>query len=385
MKIILRNIIIGIICFLGMMLGIAITINTIRLIFYYPSTFSSLFKSSFIPVLIVYLITIPSLFIAPKLFRILFLILSIGLTWFIYNLWGFIFYLLINIFVDLGSFLNLLIFIIIGTVTTIYAQINDRHPAFDEIHLQCYKLKKGEKINIVHLTDLHLGACYDENYVKFLIDKIISYKKEKDINIDFVVITGDLIDGNIKLTKEMIEPFKLITSPIYYVSGNHEDYTWKEEAFQLIENNSNIIHIPNNVINLKNKLNIIGVDYNLYSSKSINQITDLISNIDNDLPNILLYHSPLIRPNELKNFNIFLLLCGHLHGGQMFPFTIMKYFLPKKFVIEGLYKGDENIMDNIDNDNEHYLYCCAGTGSGGPIGKVFVRPKIGIITIDGIN
>ena len=51
---------------------------------------------------------------------------------------------------------------------------------------------------------MHLGACYDENYVKFLIDKIISYKKEKDINIDFVIITGDLIDGNIKLTKEMI-------------------------------------------------------------------------------------------------------------------------------------------------------------------------------------
>ena len=175
-------------------------------------------------------------------------------------------------------------------MTTIYAQINDRHPAFDEIHLQCYKLKKGEKINIVHLTDLHLGACYDENYVKFLIDKIISYKKEKDIDIDFVVITGDLIDGNIKLTKEMIEPFKLITSPIYYVSGNHEDYTWKEEAFQLIENNSNIIHIPNNVINLKNKLNIIGVDYNLFSSKSINQITDLTSNMDNDILYFYIIH-----------------------------------------------------------------------------------------------
>ena len=29
---------------------------------------------------------------------------------------------------------------------------------------------------------------------------------------------------------------------------------------------------------------IIGDDYNLYSSKSINQITDLTSNIDNDLP-----------------------------------------------------------------------------------------------------
>ena len=75
----------------------------------------------------------------------------------------------------------------------------------------------------------------------------------KSIEIDFVVITGDLIDGNIKLAKEMLEPFSLLTCPIYYVTGNHEDHTWKEEAFNLIQNNSNIIHMPNNVINFQNK------------------------------------------------------------------------------------------------------------------------------------
>ena len=149
MKIIIRNIIIGAICFLGMMIGIAVTINTIRLIFYYPSNFISLFKASFIPILIVYLITIPSIFVAPKLFRKLFLYLSIILEWFIYNLWGFIFYILINIFIDPGEFINLVLFFIIGTITTIYAQINDRHPVFDEINIQCSKLKKGEKINIL--------------------------------------------------------------------------------------------------------------------------------------------------------------------------------------------------------------------------------------------
>ena len=81
---------------------------------------------------------------------------------------------------------------------------------------------------------MHLGACYDEKYAKFLVDKTLSYIKQKNINIDFLVITGDLIDGNIKLTKEMLEPFNQITSPIYYVTGNHEDYTWKSEVFELI-------------------------------------------------------------------------------------------------------------------------------------------------------
>ena len=52
-------------------------------------------------------------------------------SWFIYNLWAYIFYLLINLIVDPGIIINLILFIVIGTVTTIYAEINDRHPQFD--------------------------------------------------------------------------------------------------------------------------------------------------------------------------------------------------------------------------------------------------------------
>ena len=378
MKIIIRNIIIGIICFIGMMIGISVTINTIRMIFLYSSIFSTLFKVSFFPTFIVFLITIPTIFVAPNLFRKLYYYLAILYEWFIYNLWAFIFYIIINLIIDLGIFLNFVLFITVGTITTIYAQINDRNPIFDEIKISCSKLKRGEKINIIHLTDLHLGACYDETYCKFLVDKILLYIKEKNIDIDFVVITGDLIDGNIILTKEMIQPFNKFSCPIYYVSGNHEDYTWKEQAYELIENNSNIIHLPYNVINYKDKVNIIGVEYNIRSSISYNNIMELISGINNDLPNIVLYHSPFIRVDDLKKSNIFLFLCGHMHGGQMFPFTVIKHCLGKKFIMEGLFKSEENEIDD-----EHYIYCCAGTGSSGPVGKVFVSPKIGIITIEG--
>ena len=71
MKIIIRNIIIGILCFLGLMFGTALTINTFRLIFNYPSKFSTIFKASFLPIFISFLIAIPSIFVAPKLFKLL--------------------------------------------------------------------------------------------------------------------------------------------------------------------------------------------------------------------------------------------------------------------------------------------------------------------------
>ena len=380
MKIILRNIIIGIICFLGMMLGIAITINTIRIIFNYDSLFFKIFKTSFYPTLIVFAITVPSIFIAPKLFKRLYYYLAIIYSWFIYNLWALIFYSLLNIFINPGIVINFILFIIVGTVTTIYAEINDRHPQFDEKKLYCSKLPNGEIVNIIHLTDLHLGACYDENYVKMLIYKILDFTKKKSINIDLVVITGDLIDGNIKITKEMLEPFNLFECPIYYVSGNHEDYTWKEEAFNLIENNSKITHIPNDVVNFQNKFNIIGVDYNFNWSISYNNLKNLLEGINNNLPNIFLYHTPLIRTEYLKNLNIFLFLCGHMHGGQMFPFSVIRHFARKDRIFEGLYESNDS-----ENGENHYVYCCAGTGSSGPCGRTFITPNVGILCIEGKN
>ena len=66
--------------------------------------------------------------------------------------------------------------------------------------------------------------------VEIYVKMILNLKE----NVDFVVVTGDLVDGNIKVTKEMLEPFYLIKCPIYYITGNHEELTWKEEFIKLI-------------------------------------------------------------------------------------------------------------------------------------------------------
>ena len=373
-----RNIIIGILCFFSMMLGTAITINTFRLIFNYESLFSYYFKISIYPTIVIFIITISCIYFSPNIFKKLYYYEAILLSWYMYNLWAFIIYWLLNLIVNLGSIINFILFVGIGTVITIYGTINDRHPKFDEKKIYCSKLQNGDSITIIHLTDIHLGACYDEDYVKDLVNKILIYIKEKSIVIDFVVITGDLIDGNIRLTKEMLEPFNQITCPIYYVAGNHEDYTWKEEAFNLIENNSNFIHMSNNVVNYRDKVNIIGVDYHFFSSETYNNLNNLLQGIDNNLPNIFLYHTPLIGIYELRKYNIFLFLCGHMHGGQMFPFSLIGKCLGKKIIFEGLY-------ESYENGEEHYVYCCSGTGTQGPCTRTFITPNIGVLTIEGKN
>ena len=62
----------------------------------------------------------------------------------------------------------------------------------------------------------------------------------------------------------------------------------------------------------------------------------------------------------------------------MFPFTIIRHCISRKRIFEGLYQNNEN-------GDEHYAYCCSGTGSSGPCGRTFVSPNVGVLTIEGKN
>ena len=57
------------------------------------------------------------------------------------------------------------------------------------------------------------------------------------------------------ITKEMLEPFNLIKVPIYYITGTHEDLTWKEEFLELIS--SLISDVAREMYTPKNLSNLI--------------------------------------------------------------------------------------------------------------------------------
>lgn len=84
---------------------------------------------------------------------------------------------------------------------------------------------KDEKIKFAHLTDLHVSAGNDND---FLLQDIV-----KEINgsaNEFVVITGDLTnrgdDDELMRVHSILSDLKI---PYYVVSGNHET-TWSESA-----------------------------------------------------------------------------------------------------------------------------------------------------------
>ena len=350
--------------------GSSITINSFLIYLDYPSRFSLLFYQTFWTTLILYIIMIFSLYSSEIIFHYLYYLFFVFVTWFYHNTGGTIgIYLLNKIFIELPAFINLLIFILFGTGLSLLCIFTDNFPKFDKIKIKYSKLKGN--ITIVHLTDLHLGGSYGKESVELYVKMILNLKEK----IDFVVITGDLVDGNIKVTKEMLEPFYLIKVPIYYITGGHEDLTWKNEFLEMVEKQSNLKRLSNNYVSIDNKINLIGIDYNKNKEIIKEQLKNIVNDIKINLPNVFIYHAPILKPYNLEEYNIFLMLCGHMHGGWCFPFTLIKIIFGKwiNIIIEGLYSNKE----------ENFVYCCSGLGTSGPNSRCFVRAKIGLIFLEG--
>ena len=86
---------------------------------------------------------------------------------------------------------------------------------------------------------------------------------------------------------------------------------------------------------------------------------------------ILLKHRPEADDVARKQFD--LMMAGHSHGGQLFPFTLLvkiKYPLGT-----GLYEFPEGLK----------MYTSPGTGTWGPPFRVFARPEVTLFKLKSLK
>ena len=259
-----------------------------------------------------------------------------------------------------------------GLLMSIYGHIRAENICFDDIEIKVpqWKEEKNIKVKIAHLSDLHLCPIYGKKLVEKIVNKINNIK-----DLNFVVITGDIVDGDIfdnKITLDILSPFKNSLYDIYYVSGNHEEFTDKNRLFSLLKK-VGIIHLNNKYeIFEKYKLNLIGIDYDKNYSMIRNELIPELCNKaskNNNNINVAICHIPFFKAKDLERYNIFLFLCGHTHGAQMIPTNI--YVWAKNTVFCGLY----SYLD------KYFIYCVSGVGNSGPPLRTFSRANIGLITL----
>lgn len=198
-----------------------------------------------------------------------------------------------------------------------------------------YNISNKLNKNIVLISDLHYQ---DKKDIKILNNVLDNIKKLKP---DYICIAGDITDkAFIKDEKEYIEWFKKLSkiSKVIISLGNHEFYIKKyrkiyglnKELLKKISNIENVYLLDNENIIIDN-INFIGltIPMKYYKEEKHNDFYKCLNNlkINKKYYNVLLCHSPInICDKEiLKNKNIDLILCGHMHGGIV-PKCMRKIF-----------------------------------------------------------
>lgn len=241
-----------------------------------------------------------------------------------------------------------------------------KHFPFEEISLQSSGFSNVfNGLRIIQLSDLHLTKNLNIEYLKILVAKINALKP------DFVVFTGDILQTSALNLKKHLRAFSLLTSPSYYVTGNH-DIVYGPKALKEILQYNGVICLDNKILKLNINgmiLQLVGISDRYSFARGIKRpIRELFLKLDSNLPTILLAHQPK-DIQHVKDYRIDIQLSGHTHGGQIYPFDIIvKYFQP---YFSGLY-----------THNKTLLYVTRGLGYWGVKIRYKVPSQIPIFTIN---
>ncbi len=184
-----------------------------------------------------------------------------------------------------------------------------------------------KEVRAVHLSDIHIGHFRGENFLQKILDLSMEQQPE------MIFITGDLFDGRINLSEEVLEPMKKLRVPVYFVEGNHDGYTGVDRIKDYLRKQG--VHVLENETEMLGELQIVGLNHmhadgqtrNMHANggSTIQGTLDTMA-IDQTSPTILLHHSPEGAKYAAAN-GVDLYLAGHTHGGQIFPVTLLNEIL----------------------------------------------------------
>lgn len=230
------------------------------------------------------------------------------------------------------------------------------------------QFKNLSGLRIAQLSDIHIGPTLRSEFSEKLV-KLVNQEK-----VDIVVITGDLVDGEVHSTGKDVEPLKNLKGKLgtYYVTGNHE-YYWDGEGWINFVDSLGIQPLINKNKELNfngEKLFLCGVSDIQTRRMGAHLRPDFKKAAEGTDPNayrIILSHQPTTCFEAVRvGYN--LQLSGHTHGGQGFPWNIIVRFVQP--YIKGLYNHEG--MD---------LYVNAGTGFWGPPNRFMEDSEITILEL----
>ena len=223
--------------------------------------------------------------------------------------------------------------------------------------------KEIGRLTIVQISDVHIGLIVREER----LGRILS--EGKKANPDILVATGDLVDGQINNCNGLSDMIREINPKYgkFAITGNHEFIAGIRQSLEFIKN-AGFTVLRGQFIT--GPINIAGVDDPIAGRLGENRASSektLLSGLSKDKFTLLLKHRPLIDKSAVGLFD--LQLSGHVHKGQIFPFSLLT-----KFYYD-FYAGFARLSDTSG------LYVSRGSGTWGPPIRFFAPPEITVIEL----
>ncbi len=218
--------------------------------------------------------------------------------------------------------------------------------------------------SIVQISDLHIGGLIDQKFVKESVSKINALKP------DIVCITGDLIDTALEYIEDSINELNNIESKhgIFYILGNHEYFHDAKKIINFMKTTKLTLLLNENIYIDALDLNVVGVT-DLIGYRMNLLVPDIHKAFRGTNPaskTILLAHQPKFI-EELGAYTPDLILSGHTHGGQIWPFEYLVRL--QQPYVKGLHKLPSG----------SYIYVNSGIGFWGPPMRLESQAEIAYI------
>lgn len=217
---------------------------------------------------------------------------------------------------------------------------------------------------IVALSDLHLGSVLG---VDWLAARLAQVRAERP---DLIVLLGDVFEGHGAPEPALLGALKTLSAPlgVWGVVGNHERYAGHAEDSALFERAG--IHLLRNAWTaLRPGLVLAGVD-DVPEGRADGRLAAALGAALAGRPpgaTVLIVHAPL-PPALVARSGAGLMLSGHTHGGQLWPFGyLVRQWFP---LVAGRYRvGATTVIVS------------RGTGTWGPRMRLWRPAEIVRVTL----
>jgi len=215
-----------------------------------------------------------------------------------------------------------------GAAASAFALFQGMRPPIVE-HYEVYMDELPEELDGVvaaAMSDMHLGETLDGEWLAARVEQAMAEKP------DIVFLLGDIFEGHGSPDEKLLPVLRRLSAPlgVWGVAGNHEFYGGGDGNISFLEN-AGVRMLKDEWSQVRPGLVVAGVNSHWRSrTKPVtggvggSMDDGMIRALDNLPPGavIFLSHRPL-RAEEAAKAGVDLMLSGHTHGGQLWPFNFL--------------------------------------------------------------